>query len=194
MSTHALRLLVTMSLFWVLLSGYFKTNLIVLGIISVAIVVFFSIRMEVHKHKTQPLFFPFLSLLGYWGWLFIEIFKSNMDVAKLIINPKMPIKPLLKIVYANQNSEIGRVVYSNSITLTPGTVAMNVSLDRGIIVHALHEDSIAELERGEMHDHVMQLEEQLFIATDSKMNETRSSHSADTEKKPSSKTNDNLDS
>ena len=166
MSTHALRLIITMSLFWILLSGYFKTNLLILGVLSVIVTVFFSLKMRVHEHKNQLLFFPFLSLVGYWFWLFVEIFKSNMSVAKLIINPKMPIKPLLKIVYAKQNTEIGRVIYANSITLTPGTVAMNVSLDRGIIVHALHEDSIAELERGEMHDHVMSLEQQIFIASE----------------------------
>lgn len=164
MSTSVLRLLVTMSFFWILLSGYFKTNLIILGILSVIIVVFFSIRMDVHEHKKQLLYFPFLTLLNYWLWLFVEIFKSNIAVAKMIIQPNMPIKPLLKIVPCNQDSEIGRVLYANSITLTPGTVAMNVSLNRGIIVHALHEDSIAELEQGAMHDRVMQLEKHIFIS------------------------------
>ena len=43
---------------------------------------------------------------------------------------------------------------------------MNVSLNRGIIVHALHQDSIAELEAGEMHDHVMQLEKHIFVGED----------------------------
>lgn len=158
MTKHILRLFVTMSLFWILLSGYFKINLLVLGVLSVIVVVVFAYRMNVLQHKGQSLFFPFLPIITYWAWLFGEIIKSNIAVAKLIINPKLPIKPLLKVVHADQDTEIGRVLYANSITLTPGTVAMNVSTDRGIIVHALHEDSIAELERGEMHDHIMALE------------------------------------
>lgn len=164
MSIHAIRLIITLSLFWLLLSGYYdKLNLLILGILSVVLVVFLSMRMKVHEHKNQPLYFPFIYLLGYWAWLFKEVMTSNIAVAKMIANPKMPIKPLLKIVYSDQNTEIGRVLYANSITLTPGTVAMNVSLNRGIIVHALHQDSIVELEKGEMHDHVMRLEKHIFV-------------------------------
>jgi len=166
MSKHAIRLLITLSLFWLLLSGYYdKINLLVLGVLSVILVVFLSLRMKVHEHKSQPLYFPFISILLYWFWLFKEIMKSNVSVAKMIVNPKLPIKPLLKIVYSDQDTEIGRAIYANSITLTPGTVAMNVSLNRGIIVHALHQDSIAELEEGEMHDHVMQLEKHIFVGS-----------------------------
>ena len=163
MSKHFLHLIITLSAFWLLLSGYYyKINLLVLGVLSVALVIYLSMRMKVHTHKNQPLYFPIFSILGYWCWLFIEILKSNIAVAKMIINPKMPIKPLLKVVYAKQDTEIGRVIYANSITLTPGTVAMNVSINRGIIVHALHQNSIIELEQGEMHDHVMQLEKHIF--------------------------------
>lgn len=167
MSKRAIHLTITLTAFWLLLSGYFdKINLLILGLLSVILVVYFAVRMKVMQHKNQPLYFPFFSLLSYWFWLFKEIFKSNISVAKMIINPKMPIKPLLKIVHSDQNTEIGRVIYANSITLTPGTVAMNVSLDSGIIVHALHQDSIKELEAGEMHDHVIQLEKHIFVGAD----------------------------
>lgn len=170
MSIHAVRLIITLSLFWLLLSGYFdKLNLLILGVLSVLLVTFFALRMKVHEHKNQPLYFPFIALLAYWAWLFKEVMKSNIAVSKMIISPSMPIKPLLKIVFSDQNTEIGRVVYANSITLTPGTVAMNVSLNRGIIVHALHQDSIAELEEGKMHDRVMKLEKHIFIGDQEKI-------------------------
>jgi len=162
MSNHVLRLILTLSVFWLLLSGYYyKINLLVLGVLSILLVLYFSHRMKVSHHKNQNLYLPLISVLKYWFWLFKEIFKSNIAVSKLIISPKLPIKPLLKIVHADQDTEIGRVIYANSITLTPGTVAMNVSLNRGIIVHALHQDSILELDKGEMHDHVMQLEKHI---------------------------------
>lgn len=163
MPKHIIHLIITLSAFWLLLSGYYdKINLLILGILSVVLVIFLSLRMKVYEHKNQPLYFPFFSLLYYWFWLFKEIFKSNLTVALMILNPKLPIKPLLKIVHAKQQTEIGRVIYANSITLTPGTVAINVSLNRGIIVHALHKDSITELGQGQMHDHVMALEKYIF--------------------------------
>ena len=162
MSSFAIRFVFSLIIFWLLLSGYFyKVNLVILGFLSVFLVSFFSYKMKVQEHKGQYLFFPLISILKYWSWLFIEILNSNMAVAKLILNPKLSIKPLLKIVPADQDTEIGRVIYANSITLTPGTVALNVSLNRGIIVHALHKDSISELEQGEMHDRVKRLEKNL---------------------------------
>ena len=171
MSKHIIYLIIILSAFWLLLSGYYyKINLLILGVLSIALVIYLSLRMRVHVHKSQPLYFPISSILRYWCWLFIEIFKSNIAVAKMIINPKLPIKPKLKIVYSKHESEIGRVIYANSITLTPGTVAMNVSLNKGITVHALHNDSIVELEAGEMHDRVTQVEKKFF--TDSKQKDT----------------------
>ena len=166
MPKQILILIITLSAFWLLLSGYYyKINLLVLGVLSIILVIFLSLRMQVHIHKNQPLYFPILSILRYWYWLFIEIMKSNVAVAKMIISPKLPIKPMLKIVYAKQETEIGRVIYANSITLTPGTVATNVSLNKGIIVHALHQDSIAELEEGAMHNNVIQLEKTIFVGS-----------------------------
>jgi len=150
-----------MTVFWLLLSGYFKTNLLVLGAISVAITVYFSIKMRVLRHQGQEIYFPFIKIIPYWCWLFVEILKSNIQVARMFLSPSLPIKPLLKVVPADQKTEVGRVIFANSITLTPGTVAINISYDGNIIVHALHEDSIAELEGGEMNRHVIQLEKSM---------------------------------
>ena len=168
MPKQILILIITLSAFWLLLSGYYyKINLLVLGVLSIILVIYLSLKMQVHIHKNQPLYLPILSILKYWCWLFIEIIKSNIAVAKMIISPKLPIKPMLKIVNAKQETEIGRVIYANSITLTPGTVATNVSLNKGIVVHALHQDSIDELEEGAMHNHVIQLEKTIFVGSNS---------------------------
>lgn len=153
-----IRLLLTLALFWLLLSGLLKPFLLTLGVLSIALVIVLSRKMKVLLHQGQDIYFPVLQLLRYWCWLFIEIIKSNIDVARMILSPSMPIKPRLKIIPATQKTEVGRVIYANSITLTPGTVALNISLDGGIIVHALHEDSIAELEQGTMDAYVAKLE------------------------------------
>jgi len=161
MNTYKIaRLTLFMAAFWLLLSGYFKANLLILGLLSIIVTIIFIYRLEIDKYKSQPLLLPALPFLRYWCWLVLEIFKSNIAVAKLILNPKLPIKPLLKTVPRKQTTQVGRVLYASSITLTPGTVSINVNTPKGIMVHALHADSIAELEECEMHDKVMQVEKQ----------------------------------
>jgi len=79
-------------------------------------------------------------------------------VTKRILAREMPIKPTLRRVAATPDTELGRVIYANSITLTPGTTAINFTPDDEILVHALHEDSLHELETGEMAAHIREIE------------------------------------
>ena len=147
-----------MVLLWLFLSGLFKIQLILLGILSVSLVVWLANRMRVLQHRGQPIYFRFLHIFGYWGWLLWQIVLSNVDVSKRVWKPKLDIKPTLRRVSATPNTELGQVIYANSITLTPGTTAINFTTDDDILVHALHEDSLHELERGEMADHIRDVE------------------------------------
>jgi len=97
------------------------------------------------------------SVLFYWFWLGREIIKSNIDVAGRILSPRLPISPNIFTVRAGQKTDLGRVTYANSITLIPGTVAMDVDEDV-ITVHALTEDAAADLKRGEMNRRVCNVE------------------------------------
>jgi len=156
-----IRLVITMAVLWLLLSGYFKTQLLVLGVMSVALVVWLAIRMRVLMHRGQPIYFRFFHIFKYWGWLAGQILLSNLDVTRRILSKDMPIKPTLRRVTATPNSDMGRAIYANSITLTPGTTAINFTPDDDILVHALHEDSLHELEQGEMAAHVRDVEPHL---------------------------------
>ena len=149
-----------MAVVWMLLSGMFKTLLLVLGVISVGVVVYFSLQMEVLMHRGQPVFIRFVEVVRYWGWLLLEILKSNYAVTKALLDPELPIKPTLRRVQATPNTELGRVIYANSITLTPGTTAINFTRDGAILVHALHESSLDELEEDVMARHVRDMEAQ----------------------------------
>lgn len=153
-----LRLTITMVCLWLLLSGFFKTPLLVLGALSVMLVVFLAIRMRVLEHRGQPIYFRFLHIMEYWVWLGYQIFLSNIDVTRRVWSPSLDIKPTLRRVSATPDTEMGRVIYANSITLTPGTTAINFTPDDDILVHALHEDSLIELEAGEMARHVRDVE------------------------------------
>lgn len=154
----AFRLLVTLSVLWLVMSGLFKPQLLILGAVSVALVVGLSVYMRVLQHRGEPLYFRFLHILTYWAWLLRQIFLSNVDVTRRVLSRNMDIHPTLRRVTATPDTEIGRVIYANSITLTPGTTAINFTVDGDIVVHALHKDSLHELEDGEMAAHIRDVE------------------------------------
>jgi len=153
-----IRLVITMAALWLLLSGMFKAQLLISGVLSVALVVWLATRMGVLTHRGHPIYFRFLHIFGYWGWLAWQILLSNIDVTRRILSREMPIKPTLRRVKATPTSDMGRAIYANSITLTPGTTALNFTPDGDILVHALHEESLQDLERGEMAEHITAVE------------------------------------
>ena len=154
----AFRLLVTLSVLWLAMSGLFKPQLLILGALSVALVVWLSKYMRVLQHRGEPIYFRFFHILSYWAWLIKQIFLSNVEVTRRVLSRNMDISPTLRRVTATPDTEIGRVIYANSITLTPGTTAINFTVDGDIVVHALHKDSLHELEDGEMAAHIRDIE------------------------------------
>ncbi|MEE9269242.1 MAG: Na+/H+ antiporter subunit E [Candidatus Krumholzibacteria bacterium] len=137
---------------WLLLSGHFEPLILSFGAASVALVVFLAHRMDVVDHEGHPVHLSW-KLPVYWLWLVWQIVLSNLSVARKILSPDMRIDPRLISVDAGQKDDLDRVVYANSITLTPGTVSLR--LDEGkILVHALDEGFAEDLERGTMRRRV----------------------------------------
>ena len=153
---HAFNLSLFLFAIWLLLSGHYTPLMLALGVLSTLLVVLLATRADLIDRETQPILLKF-SVLLYWFWLGREIIKSNIDVARRILSPRLPISPNVFTVRAVQKTELGRVTYANSITLVPGTVAMDVDADV-ITVHALTEDAAADLKRGEMNRRVCQVE------------------------------------
>ena len=141
---------------WLALSGHFEPLLLSLGLLSAAAVSFVSRRMGIIDAEGQPLeLMP--GLLRYAPWLAKEIVRACIDVAWRIVQPSLPIQPTIIRVPANQRTVTGRVSFANSITLTPGTISLDV-LEKQIEVHALTAESAADLESGEMGKRVKDLE------------------------------------
>ncbi len=153
---HAVGLWLVLFALWLLLSGHFVPLLLTLGVLSCALVVWIAARMDVIDHEAIPLQLG-LSFLGYLCWLGKEITKANIDVARIILNPTLPISPIMLRVPASQRSDVGKVIFANSITLTPGTVSVEV-MDDEILVHAITKDAAEELARGEMDRRVSAVE------------------------------------
>jgi multicomponent Na+:H+ antiporter subunit E len=95
-------------------------------------------------------------LLIYAPWLVKEIVLANIDVARRILHPRMPISPSLVKVKCSQRLELARVIYANSITLTPGTVSVDMEGDT-ITVHALSRNAAEGVLSGEMDRKVTRL-------------------------------------
>lgn len=154
---HAISLAGALYGLWLLLSGHGEPLLLVLGLCSTALVVFIALRMDVIDHESHPLHLTF-KLPAYWVWLAWEIIKANLAVARIVLAPGPPISPTVVRLKASQKSELGQVIYANSITLTPGTVSMSLA-DGRIEVHALTEGMARSLEEGEMDRRVGRLED-----------------------------------
>ena len=72
------------------------------------------------------------ALIASLAYLFVflwELIKSNIDVALRVINPKLPINPGIVKVKTKLKSKLGRTILANSITLTPGTLSVEISED-----------------------------------------------------------------
>ena len=137
-------LLLALGLFalWLLLSGIYVPLLVGLGAASAIAVTMLLARMDVLDSEALPLQMRF-STPRYWAWLQVEIIKANIEVTKILLAPRMNIAPSVIRVTPSQKTDIGRVTYANSITLTPGTVTIDA--DGGeFIVHAV-DDSFADL-------------------------------------------------
>ena len=154
---HTLGLGFVLAVLWLLLSGYFYNPLLLgLGGGSVILVVYYAHRMDVIDHEGHPLQLGWRAI-GYWMWLMWEIVLSNFQIARVILTPKMPINPHLIDVKASQASELGHVIFANSITLTPGTVTVDVE-DGVLHVHALTQGTADSLMSGEMDRRVDAME------------------------------------
>lgn len=127
-------------LFWVLLSGHLGGQYLLLGLLSSGLVVWLSARMQLGSQESVavPRIWP---MVKYSGWLVRQMVVSAVNVARIILDPELPIKPVLFLAPAGQKTDAGRFIFAHSITLTPGTISMAIP-DGGeqILVHALHED------------------------------------------------------
>lgn len=153
---HAISLALVLFALWLLLSSHYVPLLIGLGALSVLLVVTIALRMDVVDREGHPIHLSPKALL-YWPWLAWEIVKSNVDVARRILSPTLPISPTVIRLKASQKSELGKVIYANSITLTPGTVSIDIDGDK-IEVHALTREAAQALRTGDMDRRVTRFE------------------------------------
>lgn len=154
---HALGIFILLYVFWLLLSGYFVAFLLAAGAGCALAAVLLSRRMDIIDHEGHPIHLSWYTFFSYWPWLVKEIIKSAWDVTRLILHPRLPISPTLARFKPTQQSDLGLVIHANSITLTPGTISVEVDRDE-FLVHALTREGAAALAGSEMDRRVTALE------------------------------------
>lgn len=153
----AISLFVILLSVWLLNSGHYTPLIIGFGVASCLLVVWLSWRMGIVDEEGIPVHLIPRALV-YAPWLAKEIFKSNLDVARRTLSfGPVDVSPRVFDTPTTQDTDLGRVIYANSITLTPGTVSIWVH-GRAITVHAIAEEVAAGFEDGEMDRRVTKLE------------------------------------
>lgn len=153
---RALILFVCLYSVWLLLSGHYNATLMTYGVLSCAGVVALVAHLGILDGEALPVHLGIRPLF-YAPWLLKEIVLSNLSVARVILDPRLPIHPRILKIDAGQKTKVGQVIYANSITLTPGTVTLDVRNGQ-FLVHALTTDSAEGLLSGEMDRRVTHLE------------------------------------
>ncbi len=154
-------MLIILTSLWLLLSGHYTGLILSLGLISILLVSVLSIRMQLLDYEQPDSFRQTVYSIPYGFWLLKEIVKSNIDVSLRILNPALPIKPQLYNLKTSQRAELARVSHANSITLTPGTISIDVD-DDSIEVHVLSQSGLEGLLDGEMDARITRVEDRSY--------------------------------
>ncbi len=126
--------------FWILLTWSFTVQELAAGAVVSMAVALFSARFFIHE-KAGWFFNPakFFRLLGYWLFTFpVELIKANVDMAKRCFTGCTNINPGIVKVPVGLKSDYGQAALANSITLTPGTITMDIAEQDGQTYYYIH--------------------------------------------------------
>jgi multicomponent Na+:H+ antiporter subunit E len=140
---------------WLLWSGLYKPLLIGLGAFSCGLTIYLLNRMHFFANDRFALHYG-PRLVAFWAYLAREIIVSSIEVAQIALAPRVKVSPRVVILDAGSLGPVDQVLLGNSITLTPGTLTLDVHRDQ-ITVHALTEAGARALEAGEMYRRVAAL-------------------------------------
>jgi multicomponent Na+:H+ antiporter subunit E len=158
--SHGVRNLFTAVLLfalWLLMSGIYKPLIVGFGAASVVLVLYIVRRMDAVDGDRAELRLKPVAFLGYLIWLLWEIAKANWAVTKIVLSPHMPIRQHLFHVRHTQKSDLGQVIFANSITLTPGTITVETEPGH-FLVHALAYSADDNLALADMDRRVTRIE------------------------------------
>ncbi|GAA0723333.1 Na+/H+ antiporter subunit E [Clostridium malenominatum] len=150
---------IVLVLFWIILSESFSIERVCIGIIIAYIISKFNEDLLEYNNKKLRWNVNKITIFFRYLWLLIiEIFKSCINVARIVLSPKMKISPSTCTIETKLKSNFLRTVLANSITLTPGTLTLFVD-DNKITIHSLQEENLKDLEDSSFEKILLKVEE-----------------------------------
>ena len=146
--------------FWLLITWSLHIQSLMMGVVACILVVWFCRDMLIFGDERPRIAIRNLfRLVVYVANLVIEIIKANIQVALIVLNPRMPISPTLIEFKTNVKSDLGKVILANSITLTPGTLTIDLENDV-YLVHCLTRENAASVVNWHMATRLLEMEEE----------------------------------
>jgi len=153
----------TLFAFWLALSGVFDVQHVAIGVVATGIVAWQSRPAQLlsggaeSERVTHFASMPWVRLFVYVIWLLGQIAKANLHIARVVLDPRLPIDPGMVRVPARVSSDAAITLLANSITATPGTVTVH-SPEQGrgeFVIHALVDPGAVAAGVRDMEDHVL---------------------------------------
>ena len=138
--------------FWLVFSGHFDAVHLALGLACAALVAVFSSELLLPETLSSRTAVTTWRVMRYLPWLLYQIVLANLHIVYLVCRPDQ-LRPQIVRFKTGLTSDLAKVVFGNSITLTPGTITMDI-VDDEFTVHAISDHAARDLRRGEMERRV----------------------------------------
>ena len=146
-------------LLWIIFNGNLTLEIALFGLVIAGLVYLFACKCLDFSFKKDIMMIKRLGYFcAYVGVLVVEIIKANVSTMKLIVSSRYDIDPVLVTFNVHFESEICKVLFANSVTLTPGTITADVDGDT-YTVHALDESFTDGISEGKIVDILHRMEE-----------------------------------
>lgn len=147
-------------LLWVMLNGKITLEIILFGVVISAVMLLFMCKFFDYSLKKEMLLYKITPLiLSYMIILICEVVKANAGALKIIMNPKISNEPKVFTFISPVKTELGKVMLANSITLTPGTITVDISEDDVYTIHCLDPDLAEGIENSVFVEKILKIEE-----------------------------------
>jgi multicomponent Na+:H+ antiporter subunit E len=147
-------------LFWLILSAKLDLVIIITGLLASLLVVFYNYDLIFNPLEATRLTLRTIKrLIVLFFVLIMNIVKSNIEVAKIVLSPKMKIDPGFVSIRQPLKKELNQAFYANAITLTPGTLSIDCS-NNEIIVHGLVQSQVKSIEGSSLEKVFIDFEEE----------------------------------
>ena len=138
-------------LLWIIFNGRITFEIITIGIL-ISLMLDIFIRKVIGLNLTFSGLLKFLRIfpevLVYGVILVIEIIKANLSISRFVFAPNIDVEPCLIKFNTKLKTQAARVVFANSITLTPGTITISLEGNE-LLIHTLNRNLAEGLDTGE---------------------------------------------